>query len=439
MDRSAIVGRAQPGARGQPAGRPGPASVGWQGAAPTLTDGTVLLRPPVPSDAAQLQALCQDPEIGRWTSVPTPYQRADADQWVLLDAPRGWAASTELSWPVADPADPSVALGSVALHHLDLTDRVGEVGYWVAAGARGRGLATRAVGLACRWAFDGLGLERVDWEAAVGNEASRRVALRVGFTLEGTARGRLVAHGRRDDSWLAGLLAEDPTSVGGAVRTAAADGVASPDDGIGEPGWPGRFRRPWPVDNDVEITAGTLHLRPFRRSDAAALEDLMDEPAIALWNLFPRAGSAREDAVRYLDSVTTERADGAISFAVVDATGGQLLGGIALHHLDPDARTGEAGYWTVPAARGRGVARRALAATARWGFGALGLERLELWHAVGNVGSCRVAASAGFAHEATTRASYRYGDGRRHDEHLHGRLAADPEPGARPAGAAATA
>ena len=44
-----------------------------------------------------------------------------------------------------------------------------------------------------------------------------------------------------------------------------------------------------------------------------------------------------------------------------------------------------------------------------------GLDRLELWHAVENVASCRVAEAAGFAYELTARRSYRYGDGLRHD------------------------
>ncbi|MDQ1615779.1 MAG: hypothetical protein QOJ60_1718, partial [Actinomycetota bacterium] len=51
--------------------------------------------------------------------------------------------------------------------------------------------------------------------------------------------------------------------------------------------------------------------------------------------------------------------------------------------------------------------------------------RVELYHAVANPASCRVAEKVGFRHEGTLRQSYVYGDGTRHDEHLHARLAGD--------------
>jgi RimJ/RimL family protein N-acetyltransferase len=57
--------------------------------------------------------------------------------------------------------------------------------------------------------------------------------------------------------------------------------------------------------------------------------------------------------------------------------------------------------------------------------GPLRLHRIELCHAVANPASCRVADRAGYRAEGTLRESYRYGDGRRYDEHLHARLATD--------------
>jgi RimJ/RimL family protein N-acetyltransferase len=55
---------------------------------------------------------------------------------------------------------------------------------------------TEAVREVCRWGFEELGLARIEWIAAAGNEASWRVVRKLGFTLEGTLRG-----------WLAGWLA----------------------------------------------------------------------------------------------------------------------------------------------------------------------------------------------------------------------------------------
>jgi hypothetical protein len=54
--------------------------------------------------------------------------------------------------------------------------------------------------------LDELGLGRIEWWANVGNYASRRVAEKAGFTMEGTARARLLHRGVRVDGWSAGLL-----------------------------------------------------------------------------------------------------------------------------------------------------------------------------------------------------------------------------------------
>jgi RimJ/RimL family protein N-acetyltransferase len=86
-----------------------------------------------------------------------------------------------------------------------------EVSYFLAARARGRGLATRAVGLAARWAFGELGLARLELRAHPANEASHRVAERAGFRREGVERAsRAWPDGSRFDSVVYSLLPGDP-------------------------------------------------------------------------------------------------------------------------------------------------------------------------------------------------------------------------------------
>jgi RimJ/RimL family protein N-acetyltransferase len=68
---------------------------------------------------------------------------------------------------------------------------------------------TDAARLVCRFAFEVLGLQRVEWWARVGNEGSRRVAEKLGFTMEGTCRARLLHRGERVDGWVGGLLPGD--------------------------------------------------------------------------------------------------------------------------------------------------------------------------------------------------------------------------------------
>ena len=85
---------------------------------------------------------------------------------------------------------------------------VAQFGYWLAAGARGRGYATRAAILLTRWLFE-LGAARVFLTIVAGNEASVAVARRAGFVYEGTMRSHGVWQGRRCDvMWFAALPLE---------------------------------------------------------------------------------------------------------------------------------------------------------------------------------------------------------------------------------------
>jgi RimJ/RimL family protein N-acetyltransferase len=169
-----------------------------------ITAGRLHLRPFGPADEDAVYAACQDPEIQRWTRVPSPYSLADARQFVTLQAPAGWRDDREYTFAVVD-ATSATLLASVSVRG-PTADRTGEIGYWVAAAARGQGVATQAVAAVCRWGFATVGYARIDWYAAVGNDGSRRVAEKVGFTVEGVMRSRLELGGVRHDAWVGGLL-----------------------------------------------------------------------------------------------------------------------------------------------------------------------------------------------------------------------------------------
>lgn len=85
--------------------------------------------------------------------------------------------------------------------------RVGELSYWTFPAHRRKGAATRAVGLACEFAFRELGVERMEAYVEPDNVASRRVVERAGFTEEGIVRAReLTEGGERRDMLLFSLL-----------------------------------------------------------------------------------------------------------------------------------------------------------------------------------------------------------------------------------------
>jgi RimJ/RimL family protein N-acetyltransferase len=161
----------------------------------------VTLRPPREDDAPAVVAACQDPEIPRWTSVPSPYGEEEARQFVsqVVHGDR-----MEMSLAVVDASDDAALLGMIGLRLP--APEVGELGYWLAAEARGRGVATRAVRLLCTWAFGELPLARMQLHTLPGNRASERVAERAGFTREGLLRSFAEIKGRRVDITMFSLL-----------------------------------------------------------------------------------------------------------------------------------------------------------------------------------------------------------------------------------------
>ncbi|WP_377576923.1 GNAT family N-acetyltransferase [Micromonospora sonneratiae] len=172
----------------------------------------------------------------------------------------------------------------------------------------------------------------------------------------------------------------------------------------------------------VEISAPGLLLRPWRATDAPEVMLALREAAIAQWNPLPGVvdlEAARAWVRRRADWSSLEH----VSLAIANPTTDALLGSLSLHQICGE--NAAIGYWTVEQARGRGVASRAVTAMTDWAFQFLRLHRIELCHAVANAASCRVAEKAGYRFEGVLRESHRYGDGQRHDEHIHGRLATD--------------
>jgi RimJ/RimL family protein N-acetyltransferase len=182
---------------------------------------------------------------------------------------------------------------------------------------------------------------------------------------------------------------------------------------------------PPPIE-PVELRAGDVLLRRWREDDLDAAWAALQDPEIRRWN--GTGSDSRDDAAAMLGGRADWTSGTHASWAVVDAGTGELLGSVSLHSIDREQGTAEVGYWTAPAARGRGVAGRAVDAACRWAFAVLPVERIELLHAVENPASGRVAERDGFTLEGRLRRSYRYADGRKHDELLWSRLAGDPPP-----------
>ncbi len=109
--------------------------------APTLSDGGIGVRPLAPGDIPDIVAACRDPEIPRWTRVPSPYTREDAEQFLADRRGRGRAPARASRSPICDAASDRL-IGTIGLMEVDRERGYGEIGYWTAAAARGRGAAS---------------------------------------------------------------------------------------------------------------------------------------------------------------------------------------------------------------------------------------------------------------------------------------------------------
>lgn len=160
---------------------------------PPLADDEIVLAPFSELDIEPIVEICNEPAIAHFTFVPAPYEREHAVDFCAHQHDRRERGEA-LDLAIRARGDRAL-LGAVGLRAFHTERASVEVGYWVAPGARGRGIAPRAVRLITSWALANLPLARIDLPLDSGNDASRRVAEKAGFSLT-SERRRLHAKGR---------------------------------------------------------------------------------------------------------------------------------------------------------------------------------------------------------------------------------------------------
>ncbi len=189
------------------------------------------------------------------------------------------------------------------------------VGFWVATGARRRGVAVTAVRRLAQWAFEDLGLPRVRWAAYVGNTRSRRVAERAGFVMEGTARRAMEQRG---------------AATGRLDRVDAARGPrASPRDAaiVGSSAFVG-----WPYE-PITLHTERLLLRPFRDDDAPSLLAYARDPEVKAWD---HERTPDLDAALARARARADWSSGTFAaWAICSPDDREVWGGIVLSDVDP--------------------------------------------------------------------------------------------------------
>lgn len=145
----------------------------------------LALRALIDTDVDWIFTACQDPDIQRWTTVPVPYTRAHAEDFIATAPERPW------TWAVVDgptdgahtPGPARRGLAMAGIHGIDPVTGEADAGYWVAPWARRRGVATWAVGQLVERARAIPEARSVALIIAAENVASRRTAEAAGFTL----------------------------------------------------------------------------------------------------------------------------------------------------------------------------------------------------------------------------------------------------------------
>ena len=352
---------------------------------PVLTDGTVTLRAHRPADAAAALEQCLDPLSQQWTTVPLGYTLEDAESFVGTRVPASWEAGHAVFAveALADDGTPRFC-GTVELR--DEGDHRAELAYGSHPWARGRGIMTAALELLLAWGFEERGLETVIWWADKGNWASRKLAWRLGFSLDGTVAGWLPQRGALLDGWV------------GVLRR-------------GEPRLP---RHAW-------LTSPTIHgdrvvLRRHTQADVERVRQGGDDPHSQHWLQHFASPFTLADAQHYVDRRWDLEARGeGVAWTVADPVTDQALSFLCIFHIRPGT-DGEIGYFTHPDARGKGLTKEGFALAIRHAFvpeedGGLGLRRLRLETTVPNAGSRALAEGAGFTQVGIERGAAKMRDG----------------------------
>jgi RimJ/RimL family protein N-acetyltransferase len=354
--------------------------VGLELSGPRLT-----LRPWRTEDVDDIVAIMADDRMRTFLTLPTPYTRADGEDFALRFAPSERAAGRALECAVADTATGRL-VGAAALR-LAVGGRDPDIGYWIAPEAQGRGYAAEATRVLSAWAFE-RGVARIELQMDVRNVGSIRTALAAGYRFDGARRAALSL----PDGW-------HDLATFGRLATDTADPI--------RPALP-----PLPAGG---LSDGTLGMRVLAPGDVAGLVQQEADPvtiATGFTGSPPSVVELEHHAARAaLDWLVGLGA----SFALIDLASGRFAGTLRIRTHGPP-QIGGIGYVVHPDFRGRGYTTRALRLVADWAFGWAGFARLELGAKVSNLASQRAALAAGFAPDGTMAARLRNPDGSFSDE-----------------------
>ncbi len=182
----------------------------WPTEIPTLSHGNITLRPAIEEDIQNIFQACQDPAIPRFTTVPSPYTITHAENFIREIAPKQFEAKKEILFVItSNQVSAGEFCGVISFHTVDLNNHTAELGYWIAKGARGRGIGATSVNLISNYGLETIGFRRIEAYVDVDNVASRKLLSSASYRLEGILSKKVTrANGDQIDMVLYAKIAE---------------------------------------------------------------------------------------------------------------------------------------------------------------------------------------------------------------------------------------
>ncbi len=197
----------------QPHAEPSVVSSDWQSGLPVLCGSRVVLRELRTSDAASLFAMLTTEEVTRFISPPPStvegFERFI--QWTI----RQRAAGKYVCFAVT-PAGDDTAVGIIQVRQLDNAFENAEWGFAIGSAFWGTGMFLEAAQLTLAFAFDAVGVRRLEARATICNGRGTSALRKLGAVQEGVLRKSFRRNGEYFDQALWTILAED-WNVGGPV------------------------------------------------------------------------------------------------------------------------------------------------------------------------------------------------------------------------------
>ena len=153
-----------------------------------------------------IASMLDDPDLLRFTRVPVPLPKDFAESW-FAGYEEGRRSGTRDAFAILG-AD-GTFFGTAVVPAIDRATATVELGYTIMPAARGRGVATRALGLLTEWAFATLDAKRIELYISPENGASKRIAERNGYRYEGTLRSMYFKQDLRADTEIWSKLPTD--------------------------------------------------------------------------------------------------------------------------------------------------------------------------------------------------------------------------------------